>query len=637
MINNAVKAEIINTFALWYTEKKLSKDRQKWLYENTIAADYDGPGAFFTACGYLDDAGELTDEGKRILREFNKPGADPAHSVDTPPEDTFEDFDARTDAEAEIINSVFAIWYKGGRNVDDRQRELLKDSAEDFDFYDTPEELFSAWGLLDNEGKITEYGERVLGAANEDPAGFSVDTPADDRTDPQHEPAKITPEEWAAGNFYAVTICCDSGNAEDKKQTTVYSYEDYSDARNEIHENGYYITSENPQTAAEYLPGYLSYEAAVNDFQTSDDRILELKSFPSFSATAKIKQHDRVIIAADTGAGKSSLAINILNDVNDEYPVIYFNLEMDLLTILQRLVAIRSGFELDRIEGYKNNERTAAVVNATLRAITARKPLQIIQDVYSLEKIEEVIKVSTANRNEPTIVIIDHSLLVNTERKTINRYDRFTTISEGLTQIALNNNVILFVLLQQSRSGKADEDKRPRNDSLKETGSWENDATHVVFLWRDPVDPTGKKKSLLLTKNRRGSGGEFALEYLSRKQIYKELKDGAARASVGTQPIARKQTPREKQREKLIEAYEIATVATNGKQTRHDIAEAAGVSVATVTRWMKEYGGFTINGIEYDPAGIDDAVAYTGFVRLTLSEQDAADRRFNDGKIDVIG
>ena len=179
MINNAVLTEIINTFALWYTNKTISEDRQKWLYENTIAADYDGPGVFFTACGYLDDAGELTDEGKRILREFNKSGADPAHSVDTPPEDTFEDFGARTDAEAEIISSVFAIWYKGGRNVDDRQRELLKDAAEDFDFYDTPEELFSAWGLLDNEGKITEYGERVLNAANEDPAGSSVGTPAD--------------------------------------------------------------------------------------------------------------------------------------------------------------------------------------------------------------------------------------------------------------------------------------------------------------------------------------------------------------------------------------------------------------------------------------------------------------------------
>ena len=84
MINNAVLTEIINTFALWYTNKTISEDRQKWLYENTIAADYDGPGVFFTACGYLDDAGELTDEGKRILREFNKSGADPAHSVDTP-------------------------------------------------------------------------------------------------------------------------------------------------------------------------------------------------------------------------------------------------------------------------------------------------------------------------------------------------------------------------------------------------------------------------------------------------------------------------------------------------------------------------------------------------------------------------
>ena len=209
----------------------------------------------------------------------------------------------------------------------------------------------------------------------------------------------------------------------------------------------------------EPLPGLLTYSAAVNIFKTADDRHLELKSFPTFSATAKIQLHDSVVIAADTGAGKSSLALNFLNDLNGEYPCIYINLEMSVITVLRRLTAIYSGIELDRIEGYKHDAKTAAAVNISLQAITSRKPLQVIQGAYMLQQIEDIIKQSTKGRDEPTIVIIDHSLLVDTQERTGSRYDRFTQVSEGLRKMALSNNIVLFVLLQQNRAGKATDDE----------------------------------------------------------------------------------------------------------------------------------------------------------------------------------
>ena len=110
----------------------------------------------------------------------------------------------------------------------------------------------------------------------------------------------------------------------------------------------------------EALPGLLCYEDLVKEFQEADDSIITIKSFPEFSKTAKIKKHSTVALAADTGGGKSSLSLNFLNDLNAEYPCIYFNLEMDMITVLRRLVAIQSGLELDRIEGYKQDPKTAA-------------------------------------------------------------------------------------------------------------------------------------------------------------------------------------------------------------------------------------------------------------------------------------
>ena len=371
------------------------------------------------------------------------------------------------------------------------------------------------------------------------------------------------------------------------------------------------------------LPGLLTYSDAVNVFETADDKFLELKSFPTFSKAAKIQTHNSVIIAADTGAGKSSLALNFLNELNESYPCIYLNLEMDSITVLRRLTAIQSGMELDRIEGYKHDEQTAAAVNITLQAITSRKPLQVIQGAYMLQDIEEIIARSTAGREEPTLVFIDHSLLVDTQERTGGRYDRFTQVSESLRKMALRYNVIMFILLQQNRSGKADESERPKNSSLKESGSWENDSTHIVFLWYDPIE---RKKKLLLTKNRGGgSGSEFSLNYWAKTQTYTEAAGAATAGRTAGGAIPNKQSKRERQRQKLVKAYETAYFQTFGKPTLQAIAEAADVTTSTVKTWLKEYGGFMVDGQQIDPAGIDAIVEQQEFIKLTPADNNPFD------------
>lgn len=366
------------------------------------------------------------------------------------------------------------------------------------------------------------------------------------------------------------------------------------------------------------LPGLLTYSDAVEVFLTANDKYIDLTSFPAFSLTAKIKVHDSVVVAADTGAGKSSLAINFLNDLNDDYPCIYINLEMDVITVLRRLVAIQSGIEIDRIEGYKNDDQTAAAVNTALNVITNRKPLQVIQGAYYLQTIQAIIEKSTEGREDPTIVIIDHSLLVDTKEHTGSRYDRFTQVSEGLRRMALQYNIIIFVLLQQNRSGKADNEK-PQNSSLKESGSWENDATHICFLWYDQAI---KRKKLLLTKNRNGSSGEFLLNYWKKTQTYTEAANAAAATPATGDGTPHKQTKRERQKEKLLNAYTAAISATNGNPTLQAIAEAADVTTATVKGWIKEYGGYMVNGQTVDPAGIDATIEKDDFVKLTPADND---------------
>ena len=273
--------------------------------------------------------------------------------------------------------------------------------------------------------------------------------------------------------------------------------------------------------------GLLTLERAISILEAVDDNYLEMPHFKTFCDTVKLKTHDTVVIAADTGAGKSSLALNFLHELQDRYPALYINLEMDEATILQRLVAIHTGIELDVIEGYKKDENTRSKVNAALQEITARKEIRLIADVYDLAEIEKQIQAATAGRTEPTIVFVDTGLLVTTANKSASRYERFTQISEELRRISRLNNIIMFVLLQQNREGKKDEKKEPANSSLKESGSWENDATKIMFLWWN--DKT-QSKELAITKNRSGKTGSIKLNYSPHTQTYSEVKDVAINA-----------------------------------------------------------------------------------------------------------
>ena len=80
-------------------------------------------------------------------------------------------------------------------------------------------------------------------------------------------------------------------------------------------------------------------------------------------------------------------------------------------------------------------------------------------------------------------------------------------------------NVVMFVLLQQNREGKKGETAEPKNSSLKESGSWENDASKIMFLW---YNPHTQSKELAITKNRNGEKGSIRLNYEPHTQTYSE-------------------------------------------------------------------------------------------------------------------
>ena len=277
----------------------------------------------------------------------------------------------------------------------------------------------------------------------------------------------------------------------------------------------------------------LTYDNAVGILQNANDERIEIPCFESFAKQAKIGQHDTVIIAGETGSGKSMLALNLMENLNQKHAVLYFNLEMTKEMVLRRMVAIHSDLELDMVEGYKLDTGTQGTVNAALKEITNREPIYVENDRYKLEEIEDAIKQAVAiqesrGRKEPVIAFVDHVLLLRNVGKTASQYERYSRISEELRRIAVLNNCIIFVLTQQSRAGKADKENEPELSSLKESGSFENDATHVTFVWKG-VDGY----YLVLRKNRKGeSETKWKLDIDFARQIVKATGEGLPLRSI---------------------------------------------------------------------------------------------------------
>ena len=267
------------------------------------------------------------------------------------------------------------------------------------------------------------------------------------------------------------------------------------------------------------FPGIFTPTDAFASLEAEDDTYIDLPSFPSLARQLKLEAHDTVVLAGDTGVGKSSLSLNLVHDIQSKYPVIYFDLEMSKATVIKRLIAIHTGMDLDRIEGYKRDEGVKKEVIRALEEIASYREFQLLEDIYDITQIEFYIKQAVEEREEPTVIFIDTGLLVKLSGRSSSRYERFTQISEEIRRISRMYNIVVFVILQQNREGKQ-EQKSPANGSLKESGSWENDATKIMFLW----NPTAGKKELRITKNRTGALFNISLDYFPNQQRYQEAK-----------------------------------------------------------------------------------------------------------------
>lgn len=195
---------------------------------------------------------------------------------------------------------------------------------------------------------------------------------------------------------------------------------------------------------------------------------------------------DLIIIAARPGMGKTALALNeILECALSGIPVAFFSLEMSTEQIIGRLLSIVSGINSEKI---KNRDLTDSEISYLVkcRELISNLPIYI-DDTASLSTIDFKLKAKRLKREfNIEMIWLDYlQLMTVKDKKSFNRENVVSEISSTLKAVAKELNVPVASLSQLSRDvEKRGGSKRPLLSDLRESGSIEQDADCVMFIYR---------------------------------------------------------------------------------------------------------------------------------------------------------
>lgn len=223
-----------------------------------------------------------------------------------------------------------------------------------------------------------------------------------------------------------------------------------------------------------------------------------------------LNDSDFIILAANTGVGKTSFALNICSNAAKSCgkAVVVFSLEMSNEQLALRLIAGEALIDSRKLRtGILDEDEWVAIAHASETLANTKIYLADATGVTVNE-----MKAKCRRLNEDIgLVIVDYLQLVQSGMRTDNRSTEVAMISRALKIMAKDLNVPILCLSQLSRSSDKD-NRRPRLSDLRESGAIEQDADVVMILYRENPE-TPETVKLLIEKNRHGSTGDIDLHW----------------------------------------------------------------------------------------------------------------------------
>lgn len=202
--------------------------------------------------------------------------------------------------------------------------------------------------------------------------------------------------------------------------------------------------------------------------------------------TSGLNNSDLIILAARPGMGKTSMQNGIgLNAAKVHGKrVAMFNLEMSEDQLIQRMIASETGIDLQRLMRGRLSDHEW---NRFHQAVAEFDKTKIyIDDTPSLSPIQLRTKCRRIHAEHGLdLIVVDYLQLMTGDKNTANRVQEVGEISRGLKQLARELDVPVLASAQLSRGVESRQDKRPLLSDLRDSGSIEQDADIVMFIYRD--------------------------------------------------------------------------------------------------------------------------------------------------------
>ena len=237
--------------------------------------------------------------------------------------------------------------------------------------------------------------------------------------------------------------------------------------------------------------------------------------------TAGFQPSDLIILAARPSMGKTSFALDIARFVSlhQSIPTAIFSLEMSRQQLGVRLLCSQARVDSSKVRtGYLASSDWPKVHEAGARLSEAK---MFIDDSAALSVLDVRARARRLAAEQPLgLIIIDYLQLMQGRGTSESRQLEVSDISRGLKALAKELNVPIIALSQLSRAVESRTDKRPLLSDLRESGSIEQDADVVMFIYRDFVynpetDDPGKTE-ILVRKQRNGPIGDVRLHFESQ-------------------------------------------------------------------------------------------------------------------------
>jgi len=284
----------------------------------------------------------------------------------------------------------------------------------------------------------------------------------------------------------------------------------------------------------------------IEKLQESESGITGVASgFPDLDRmTTGFQKGDLVIVAARPSMGKTSWVMNVAATaaIAHNTPVAIFSLEMGSEQLVQRLLCAEGRIDAQRLrrgklsqEEHQRLAASAGHLNTAPIWIDDQPGCNVLEIRAKSRRLQSELR---ADGKELGMIIIDYMQLMSGAGQSESRVQEVSQISRGLKALARELDVPVVALSQLSRGPEARTDKRPMLSDLRDSGSIEQDADLVMFLFRPEYYATPEKREelegkaeLIVSKQRNGPTGVVELYF---QKAYTRF-DSVSRSQAGGQ------------------------------------------------------------------------------------------------------